>query len=117
MIAVEYIRIERAELEAPEVQQALEAGRAVLVHESSRYAYLRCIAPAGFGEVLGTRIDEVPATVRRYYLRRHVRRTRAVTLEDGAEQEEVVELYLLPGEEQDGDEVLGEYEAAKFAGE
>ena len=117
MIAVEYIRIERAELEAPEVQQALEAGRAVLVHESSRYAYLKAIAPAGFGEVLGTSLDALTSQVRRYFMRRHVRRRITRAQEDGKEQEEVLDLLVAIGEEQDGDEVLGDYEAAKFAGE
>ena len=112
---VEYIRIDNPG--APEVTEALEAGRAVLVHQTSRYAYLKAISPAGFGEVLGRSLEELPSSVRKYFVRKHVRRTVVTTLEDGTEQEEVVDLLLLPDEVQEGDEVLGEYEAARFAGE
>uniref|UniRef100_A0A7V2AZX2 Uncharacterized protein n=1 Tax=Rhodothermus marinus TaxID=29549 RepID=A0A7V2AZX2_RHOMR len=117
MIPVEYIRIDRSGLDAPDVQQALEAGRAVLVHESSRYVYLKAIAPAGFGEVLGASLDELSSQVRRYFMRRYVRRRITVEQEDGSKQEEVLDLLVAAGEEQEGDEVLGDYEAAKFAGE
>jgi len=115
MIAVEYIRVDAPD--ASEVEEALKAGRAVLVHQTSRYAYLKAIAPAGFGELLGRSLDEVPSGVRKYFLRKHVRRVVISALEDGTEQEEVLDLYVLPDEVQKGDEVLGEYEVAKFAGE
>ncbi len=112
---IAYVRTE--DIDASEVQQALEAGRAVLVHRTSRYAYLKCLAPVGFGEVLGHSLSELPTTVRRYYLRKHVRRRITTVLEDGTEVEETLDLLVLPGEEQESDEVLGEHEAARFAGE
>jgi len=97
------------------ITDALEAGHVVVVHQTPRYTYLKGIIPVA--EVLGISLEDLPSTLRKYFIRKYVRRRVAMMLEDDTEHEEFVELALLPNDVKPDDEVIGEYEAVRFAGE
>ncbi len=98
-----------------DIEDAIGAGYVVVVHKTARYAYLKGVRPVA--EVLATSLNDLPANIRKCFVRKHIRRQIVTTLEDGTEQVETVEMAVLPNDVQEGDEVLGEYEAAKFGGE